>query len=73
MNKSVLPRKDRELDREIDAMDISIKRKFVKELSRGSLGRADKEVGINDMWISARLMSRLMSPDYLNSIIGDAP
>lgn len=61
-----------ELDREIDALSIGIKRAFLLELANGSIGRANELSGINDMWLAARLVTRLVvQPDLLKSISGE--
>lgn len=61
-----------ELDKAIDLLPASTKLKFARSLHTDSIGMADKVVGINDMWVSARLASRLMSPAYYHSVVKEA-
>jgi hypothetical protein len=53
------------LDNDISLLSDAVKFTFLNELPNGSLGRADVLSGINDMWVSARLASRLLNTDYM--------
>jgi hypothetical protein len=56
------------LDKAIDELSNETKFSFLSELANGSLGRADQLSGIKNMWVSARLASRLLKPVYLEEI-----
>lgn len=59
-----------ELDRQIDALSAETKLRFAQSLRTESIGLADKTVGINDMWISARLAGRLLNTNYYRQVVG---
>jgi hypothetical protein len=63
-----MPRSKAELDAQIEKLGIDVKRKFLSELSKGSLGRANVTAGINDMWVAARLNVLLLNPAYLIAV-----
>lgn len=66
------PRTPAELDKAIDLLPANTKLEFARSLHKDSIGMADKTIGINDMWVSARLASRLMNPAYYHSVVKEA-
>lgn len=61
-----------ELDKAIDLLPANTKLEFALSLQKDSIGMADKVVGINDMWVSARLAGRLMNPAYYHAVVKEA-
>lgn len=69
INQKLRARTPAELDNQIDALPVETKRLFARSLRTESIGMADKTVGINDMWVSARLAGRLLNTSYYRQVM----